>query len=130
MKIYIAAPWIMRGDMPDIARQFEKAGHEITWDWWKYDGDHDESPEFHRTCAINDAQGVINADVLVLLNTSKSEGKAVEQGIAIANGMDIIAVGELGALSKNVFHYMDNYTWVPTVKDAITALSTYEGVDG
>lgn len=66
-----------------------------------------------------DTQGVIDADVMVLLNSAKSEGKAVEQGIAIAMCIPIIAIGERGAQSNNVFHYMDDYTWVPTAEAAI-----------
>jgi nucleoside 2-deoxyribosyltransferase len=113
--------------MPSIAEQLESAGHRITLKWWLYENVEAEGSEkaaFLRQCALDDMQGVFDADVLVLINSAKSEGKAFEQGLAVAEGIPIIAVGELGAVSKNTFHYLDSYTWVPTVQDAVTKLET------
>jgi hypothetical protein len=69
-----------------------------------------------------DKRGVKMADVLLLINSAKSEGKAVEQGLAIAYGIPIIAVGVRGVLSKNVFHYLDDYTWTQSVDDALKVM--------
>lgn len=118
VKIYLAAPWVERENMEVTARVFETAGHQITHKWWDVVGDEKDS-EFLRTCAIEDVQGVLQADVVVLINSAKSEGKAVEQGIAITAGIPIIAVGMLGEFSLNVFHYLDNYTWVSNVSEAL-----------
>lgn len=124
-KIYIAAPWIDREQLPAIASQFEAQGHTITWKWWQTDdiaeGSSNEAKLEEQ--ALHDLNGVLEAEALVLLNTKKSEGKAVEQGIAIANGTPIIAVGERGIESKNVFHYLSVYTWVPTIEEALCQLT-------
>lgn len=126
MKVYIAAPWAARDDIWDIARQVEKAGHEITHKWWTYpdapeDGSKDTN-DYLRGCGDADIKGVKSADAVLLINSMKSEGKAVEQGIAIALNKPIIAVGVRGELSKNVFHHTNHYTWVATVADGIKTL--------
>lgn len=121
MRLYLAAPWVNRLDMPEIAAEFEAAGHEITHKWWdvesKSESEYDKM--FLRYCAIADVAGVVSADKVVVINRSKSEGKAVEQGIAIANNKPIVIIGQRGEHSKNVFHYLDNYQWVDNIQDAV-----------
>jgi len=130
MKIYIAAPWAHRGDLPGISAQFEAAGHTVTWKWW-------DTPDLLENSiwdselmeqAFNDMKGVEDAQVLVLLNSAKSEGKAVEQGIALAHRKPVIAIGKRGGDSKNVFHYLPSYRWVDTVQDAIDVLGVVDWV--
>lgn len=137
LRIYIAAPWIEKAQMSDISARIENAGHQITYKWW----DVEDTPESDLTLPIlreqatNDVLGVRNADILVVLNTAKSEGKALEQGIAIAGNKPIIIVGRRGEFSKNVFHYLDNYRWVVDVDSALAVLETchwlisHEGVE-
>src|ERR1700681_2522273 len=43
------------------------------------------------------------------LNLESSEGKAVEQGIALGAGIPIVGVGVPGS---NVFQHLPEYTWV------------------
>lgn len=132
MKIYIAAPWKDRELAKATAAQLEGIGHSITHKWWKQEADNENehmksyldvySHEFLKECALDDRMGVFNADAMLLLDTQKSEGKAVEQGLAIAYNIPIIAVGRLGSQSMNVFHHLDNYQWVETIDDAIEKL--------
>jgi nucleoside 2-deoxyribosyltransferase len=126
MKIYIAAPWKDKALMNERAKPFEDAGHTITWKWWETDNipeGADRDGELKEQ-AKNDHNGVRKADALVLFNTAKSEGKAVEQGIAIERGIPIVAIGTLGdGTSFNVFHYLKYYEWVNSVNEAISALS-------
>lgn len=128
MKVYLAAPWISKASMPEIAARIEDGGGTITHKWWEIeDGKNDGSKEdyqYHRGHAQLDMNGVSAADIVVVMNTASSEGKAVEQGIAIALGKPILIIGTQGEFSKNVFHYMSNYRWVPTVDAMIETLST------
>lgn len=127
MKIYLAAPWKNREMMPELSAIFEAAGHTITMKWWETEVIEAEGRNHNadlRTQAEHDRDGVFNADVVVVFNTAKSEGKAVEQGLAIAKGIPIIAVGKLGGESKNVFHYLKCYTWVDDINGAIKELET------
>jgi nucleoside 2-deoxyribosyltransferase len=137
IRVYIAAPWRFRNDMPDYAKQVEDAGFTITHRWWSVDdtplSDHgyaDRSNQILREQAESDVKGVTTADVLLMLNLGKSEGKSVEQGIAIALGTPIIAVGKLGdPETLNVFHFLPCYTWVPTINEAIEVLKNVRVCD-
>lgn len=128
MRIYIAAPWKDKLLMPAIADRVEGAGHEITHKWWLVE----DVPESVRTVqllreqAIKDITGVKTADLVLVLNTAKSEGKSLEQGVAIGDNKPIVIVGKRGEFSMNVFHYLDNYRWVETVGEALEILDTIQ----
>lgn len=125
MRVYLAAPWVDRTKMEPIAKLLEEHGFELTHKWWKTE----DIPESARTSAMleeqaqNDFKGVYTADFVLVINSSKSEGKAVEQGIALARGIPIYIVGSRGEHSKNVFHYLPNYRWHDTVESAIRAMA-------
>lgn len=134
IRIYVAAPWIARGDAKALATILAEAGYTITMDWWNYEGpalaverDTEQYAEFLHMCAVKDMRGVRTADVVVLINASKSEGKAVEQGLALAYGLPIIAIGIRGEYSQNVFHYLPNYHWVNGVADVFNKLEELFG---
>jgi hypothetical protein len=115
--------------MSAIAADFEEDGHEVTHKWWLTE-DIPEGAGKHldtlKKQAQLDVRGVRTADCVILINSAKSEGKAVEQGLAIAYAIPIIAVGVRGVLSKNVFHYLDDYYWVSSVADAVKLLKQSE----
>ncbi len=126
MKVYLAGPWAHRGDMEDIAQQIEALGHQITWKWWTTPDipeklGHDKEL---REQAINDLNGVRSADLLVVVNSAKSEGKAVEQGLALGLGKPIIIVGNPAEHSANVFHYLPQFRWAPHVQAMLEILNT------
>jgi len=101
MKIYVAAPWVRRPDAIEFGKRLTALGHELTCHWFnhKIDGDPNDSTGItsdpisiiHQ--AVEDIEDVKRADVLIVLNLQKSEGKAVETGIALANHIPIISVG-------------------------------------
>jgi nucleoside 2-deoxyribosyltransferase len=127
MKIYLAAPWAHRGDMAGIAAQIEGLGHSLTWKWWETpdipEGDWGNETKL-REQAKNDLEGVRSADLVVVINSAKSEGKAFEQGVAISHGKPIIIVGKRGEHSQNVFHYLTEYRWVDDVNSMLEVLET------
>lgn len=112
--------------MESIAKSFETSGHEITWKWWSTpdipESDRGQHSELTRQ-AHNDFNGVVQSDLVVLINSAKSEGKSFEQGVAISHSKPIIAVGRLGEHSTNVFHYLPGYRWVDKVEDAVFAVN-------
>lgn len=127
MKLYLAAPWADKDQMEIRSKVFEDAGHTITWKWWDTpnipESDSTQHSELRRQ-AENDYNGVVTSQLVVLFNTSKSEGKAVEQGVAIAHKKPIIAVGTLGdGISLNVFHYLSTYRWEPSILEAVKAVN-------
>lgn len=128
MWIYLAGPWIERDKMASYASMLESKGHTITHRWWDVEDklESDRTASMLRKDAENDIKGVTRADILVVINSAKSEGKAFEQGIAIANNKPVIAVGTRGEHSKNVFHYLPLYRWTPSMEGALEILDSLE----
>lgn len=124
MRVYLAAPWIHREDAKNIANRLVQYGHVITHPWWDYEGEgeHLESEEFLLACAQSDVRGVRTADVVIVLNSAKSEGKSAEQGLAIAYGLPIICITPGDKPTSNIFHHLPNYTHVKTVEEALIAI--------
>lgn len=123
MIVYIAAPWACREVAQIVARQVRAADIEVNSRWLYFPGD-SRDPAVLRREAFNDYADVRAAHALLLLNLEKSEGKAVEQGLALAYGMPIVAVGS----PTNVFHHLPAYTWVTSVDTAIAALKRLDGM--
>lgn len=123
-RVYIAAPWKSRDEMPAIAEKVEGLGLEISHKWWTVEDvpEGERSLEVLRFQAYADYTGVKTADIILLINSAKSEGKAVEQGIALGDGKTIVVVGKRGEHSSNVFHYLPSYVWVETLDEALKEL--------
>jgi nucleoside 2-deoxyribosyltransferase len=125
MKVYIAAPWVRRPEAIAVGEQFVAAGHELTCQWFHHETDGDPLDSTGVTCnpasivfqAKEDIADVRRADVLVVLNLQKSEGKAVETGIALAAGIPVISVGP----RSNIFQALG--TEVATVDEALAFLA-------
>lgn len=116
--------------MPEIAAKVEALGHTVTHKWWE----HENIPEDEKTAellqeqAALDQAGVLKADMLILINSAKSEGKATEQGMALATGKPILAVGVRGTVSINVFHYLPSYRWVDNLDEMTKVLTTIQWI--
>ncbi len=125
MRVYLAGPWAERTSMPRAAAQLELAGHSVTHRWWEFEDDpvdgypSNKDSDALTNHAINDFIGVVTADVVVLVNSAMSEGKAVETGIAIAGNKPIVLVG----VRSNLFHYLPNVHIVDSVDAAVELLA-------
>lgn len=102
--VYLAGPWSDRDLARRTAARIEAWGYAISEAWW----DHEDSttPEELQRQALKDLDGVLRADIFVVLQAAKSEGKATETGIAIGNGMPIIVVRYDGVEATNIFHHL------------------------
>lgn len=123
MKIYIAAPWVRKQEAIEVGKRFEAAGHEITSRWFTHVGTATDSAgvtaprEQIQHQAMEDIDDVRRADLLVVLNLQKSEGKAVETGIALAAGIPVVSVG----VRSNIFQTLG--TELATVEEALEWVS-------
>lgn len=120
MRIYLAAPWQDRGQMPALAADLEADGHRITERWWDAEANEEDRPyptddydPFFEDRAASDFIGVCRADVMVLMNSRKSEGKAVEMGIALAGNKPVFLIGS----RTNLFHYLPGVYLVKNIDD-------------
>ncbi len=127
MKVYIAAPWHCREQAAQAQDDFESAGIEVSSHWIKNHLPNVENlgKSFGELAAeaSEDVTDLLQADVFVILNLDKSEGKAFEMGIAHALGIPIILVGDR---TRNVFYYLDDVTQVDSVEDAIKEVEKLE----
>lgn len=125
MKVYIAAPWVRRPDAIAVGEQFKAAGHELTCHWFTHVSDGDPMDATGLTCdpvsirqqATEDIYDVLRADVLVVLNLEKSEGKAVETGVAITAGIPVVSVGKRSNIFQSLGYEVD------TVDEALAVLA-------
>ncbi len=124
MRIYLAGPWKRRHAMPAYASMVREAGHTVVSRWhdkWAQEPE-TTNVEVLRQEAQMDLDDVRRADVVIVFNLEKSEGKAVEQGFALAFGKTLIIVGEL---RFNVFQYLPYVQLVPTLQHALALLAPY-----
>lgn len=119
MKVYLAAPWVRKDDAKTAAERLRQAGIEVTSNWLEHEGSKTDStgitsPLAHiQEQALQDIKDVQRADYLVVLNLERSEGKAVETGVAIAGRIPVISVGA----RSNIFQTLG--LEVETLTDAI-----------
>lgn len=124
MRIYVAGPWVRRPEIREIAKQFEAAGHEVTSRWlYEHEGDPNDasgssSPvDYIRFQAREDVYDVRRSQAFVIINLQKSEGKAVELGVALSAGIPVYSVGP----RFNIFCSLG--TEVETVQDVLNLLA-------
>lgn len=134
MKLYLAAPYAARDTIRDKATQLEKIGFSITSTWLKEQHEitpgtinaatdlTDEQTNLHVHTDIKD---VSRSNLLVLFTNdtagaaSTSGGRHVETGIAMAQGVPVIVVGE----PENIFHRSRYCTVVPNWEAALIELA-------
>jgi nucleoside 2-deoxyribosyltransferase len=110
MKIYIAACFAQQAEVRIKADELKALGHECT-SRWRYepstggDGSEPEHAAHYADAALCDLEDVNSADTFVLLTsaTSRSGGKHVETGYALAREKRVIIVGRR---AENVFHWL------------------------
>ena len=119
--IYVAAPWLRKTEAKEARKKLEEAGFTVTSGWVDIPDDEDRDEAYMREQALNDYSDVFAAQALVLLNLEKSEGKAVETGLALATNMPILLVGE----RTNIFHWLPEVNIVGSVEEAIIYLQNY-----
>lgn len=132
MRVYVASPYEDRGTAAAMATILEGDGHKITRKWWLFEGgDENFTPQQLQDIAREDALGVLVCDVLVVLNTRKSEGKAVEQGLALGRRLvgskpRIMIIGDK-TKRGNIFQRMAQFEWFENIEQVGLALRKMEG---
>lgn len=126
MRCYIAAPFIHKDAAAEAKAKFEAAGLTVVARWITEDlgltNDDVGKPEHDAVLqqrALEDMEDVLGADVFVLLNLAKSEGKATEFGMAYTSAIPIILVGPR---TGNVFYLLPDVYRADTVEAAIAGI--------
>lgn len=125
LKIYIAAPWVRKEDAKKYAATVERMGYAVTSRWFHHDGNPGDSSgstapkERIIKQAHEDIEDIHNSHGLIVLNLERSEGKAVETGIALEIGIPIASVGPRG----NIFLALCEEC--ETIEEAVEYLENY-----
>ena len=112
MKVYLAARFDEREKVREMQARLRELGHEITADWTTHDAlaRYGDLPDKARAYAVEDLQGVVDADVFVFLTSaSVGTGTHTELGTAIrefqATGRPrVYVIGEHNTRSIMYFH--------------------------
>lgn len=124
MTVYLAAPWTRRAEAREIAKALEAKHYVITRHWWDEEAEADD----HKTLAMHarrDLNAVLGCDIFVLLNLEKSEGKAVETGVALTRhtmGSRAPRLIGCGPRYSNIFQQLPRWEWYETVPQLLEAL--------
>ncbi len=102
MKVYVASKFERVPQVREIQERLKRDGHVIVADWTSHSAAGKRGEDLVRylqSCAENDAQGVADADAIVLLHDDNCRGGFTELGIAIGYNM---ALARAGVASKIV----------------------------
>lgn len=112
MRIYIAAPFIMKETCRVYERVLREAGHIMTSRWHGLDGENlKDGDEWAR----KDIADVAAADALLAVNpiewmNAGTGGRHVEFGAALMLGKKIVIIG----VRSNIFHHMSDVVLIDT----------------
>lgn len=88
MKVYVAAKFDDKERVKEVYSLLKEAGHTITHEWVHNKASYpfSKQPTFTAQCAEEDIQGVLAADIFILLSNAEfSMGSSAELGAAIAS---------------------------------------------
>ena len=128
MKIYVSAKFSDKERVKEVYTEFKKRGHTITHEWVhnKPSYPFDVDPVFTSKCAAEDFDGVLAADIFILLsNAEQSMGASGELGAAIGSFLTfkkpyIYVVGP--HFNTNFCFYHPAVYRVDSVEEALHAL--------
>lgn len=123
MKFYVSGKlgdiWITK----DVIEALRAAGHEITVDWTKLPSlkPYDINAEASQKAAVEEAQGVKEADVLVLIPHDRGIGMYVEFGIALGSGIPVRVITKYE--SKSMFFHHPLVKRISSIEELIEEFS-------
>lgn len=120
MRVYVASKFENTLAVQVMHQVLREAGHEITHDWTVEDLAAENDVNLALECAIDDVEGVENADAVVLLMHPNMKGAWVEVGIALARFIPIIIVG--GPRFECIFERLPSVAHVDDAAGVLRAL--------
>lgn len=121
-RYYLAAPFAQREEAKGVRKLINKTlGWECEATWIdKHLTNDAATPAQLAAEADEDLGDIVASDVFVLLNSGMSEGKAVETGYALAEGIPIVVIGPITP-TRNVFLYLPGVSRFDTVEEFVQA---------
>ncbi len=122
--VYVGTKWSRRAEASEAMALLRARGHSITHDWTT-----EEDPgtgveaarAYYAECAAADVDGVLDADVFLLIHDPTCRGAFVELGIALAHGCRVIVVDGEGHPEHSVpiFYFLPEVEHVASVEAAL-----------
>jgi nucleoside 2-deoxyribosyltransferase len=120
IRVYLAGPWKHRLSAAMGRSYLRHRGIDVVSNWTDVD-DTKDSQQLQKA-AQQDWNELQQADVLVLLNLAKSEGKAVEFGSALQRGIRVIVVQPDVFARSHIFMHLPQVEFVTTLVEAADRL--------
>lgn len=125
MRVYVAAKFEDKAIVRDAYAKLRAIGHEITHDWTNEDitkAEPGRVDEYLAECAERDAEGVQEADVLVMFPHERGKDSYVELGIALGAAIPVVCISRGVGLPSSIFLKVEDVHHVETIEQAISAI--------
>ena len=123
MRIYVAGsmydPGIM--EVRFVQERLRACGHTITYDWTAQPISETGAPDERRELAEAERDGVLSADLLILLDHNRPRGALIETGMALGTGKEALVLLEPGR-SPSLFYHLPNCTIIASRDDLLRAI--------
>lgn len=123
MKFYIASRFSRIPDVRNIIKILEEKGHEVSFDWTQHKRliPYKDNLDLAKEYAIDDAKGVLNCDIFILLTDEAGTGMYVEFGIALGLAIKIgkPKIFVVGTYDNCSFYYHPSVCWKNTIEDVL-----------
>jgi hypothetical protein len=125
LKIYVATKFEAKVIARRMMEFLTAKGHSITHDWTTEDAANNDEMG---ACAVEDARGVFDCDVLVIIPRPGCRGAWVEFGIALACRKPIVVVSPKRAdVDSCIFEHMPDVWHVKTAEELVPVLAHLGG---
>lgn len=131
MKVYVAGKFEETVAVRAAQQALRDLGHEITHDWTQEDAtgmEGDVLKAYYQKCAVQDYEGVLYSDVVLVLNHPKLFGGASEMGMALAWGRPVYVVNP--QIRHNIFFDLPSgIRTFNTMEEAVAAIDADDFVE-
>lgn len=123
MKFYVATAFGNKDEASEVMRALEDKGHSITYDWTKYEKDISQMEEGEERqlvaidASLKDYQGVVDCDVLIVIDKPLCISTHTELGIALPIKKRVVVVHN--EESRNLFFNLPFVHLVDTIEEAM-----------
>lgn len=126
MKFFVSGKVGVENNAKSAMKTLQDAGHQITFDWTTIEHlkPYDKNASASREAAVQESQGIKNADVLILITHNKGIGMYIELGIAIGIGIPIRIITNVE--SRSMFFHHPLIKKVNNIDEVIKEFSTKE----
>lgn len=134
MKVYVASKFENQAEVRKAITLLREHGHDITFDWTQHSAvgkSGQELQDYLRLCAVDDYDGVLFAEALVLIDHPNCKAAYTELGMALAMQARVIVVNAVPTvidptMHQNIFMHLPEVEHVDSIEEAVAILDKME----